>query len=281
MHPYIDRIETLELREKWGVIVGCTKRAFINEVSEDWEDFESAAYAILDEGGLPEIGSYLDDDRCNHLHLVDRIVRMVDKNAAQVDLVYEKFNDRGQSLLQGWATITNRNVAGKMQASVAQKATNLYRDGGEGSPEPITLTHTYPDTDPDYAGRTIEQTGTVDVYQPQRTFTVEGIKLIQNPWDKADDLIGSVNSSTWLGQKKHTWMCTEVTWEYRDEGNYFMTFTFQHNPDTWNPTAVFIDDRTGRPPEDLVEDEGYKYIRYHKEVNFTKALGFYVIGPAQ
>jgi hypothetical protein len=166
---------------------------------------------------------------------------------------------------------------------VAQKTTNLYREGGTGEERLIQLSHTYLEDDPDYAGRTIWQNGEVNVHIPQRTFTIEGMVENNAPWDIAEALIGSVNWSTWMGQGEHTWMCTDVTWEYRDKkegtGYYFMTYTFQHDPDTWNPTAVFIDDRTGRPPEGLVEGSGYKYIRYHREVDFVRELGFLCIGP--
>ena len=275
---YIDRIDTLSMQEKWGVIVGCTRKAFIKGLSG--VDF-SVMYDVLDDAGLPQKRSYLDDDRCSHLQLIDRNVRMTDIDSAEVMLIYGKFNDRGQNLFYGGSTVVGRYIAGRMQATVSQKATNLYRDNGLGEEQLIYLYHTYPETDPDYAGRTIEQTGEVNVHIPQRTFVIEGIKQITYPWNMAENLIGCVNNHVWLGQPAHTWMCTEVSWEFRDEGNYFMTFTFQHDPDTWNPTAVFIDDRTGRPPEDLVEDEGYKYIRYHKSKNFAAELGFYVIGPAQ
>lgn len=281
---YIDKIETLNMQEKWGVIVGCTRKAFVKGLLGT--NF-SVMYDVLDDAGLPIKGSYLDSDRCNHLHLIDRNIVMTDVDSAEVTLVYGPFNDAGQGLYYDWATITSRNISGKMQATVSQKKTNLYRAGGAGAEEFIELEHTYPETgdsetdDPDYAGQTKTQRGEVDVYIPQRRFIIEGVKNTSHPWDIAENLVGCVNSKTWLGQPEHTWMCTEVSWEYRDDGYYFMTFTFEHNEDTWNPTAVFIDDRTGRPPEGLVEDAGYKYIRYHREKNFVSELGFYVIGPAQ
>jgi len=275
---YIDHIETLEMNEEWGVITGCVRQATVMGLTgTDW----SVMYDVLDDAGIPPKGSYLDNDRGSHLHLVTRNVKMIDKDKAHVTLTYGPFNDRGQRLFYDFTTILGRNISGKMQASVAQKATNLFREAGTGTEELIVLEHTYPTDDPDYSDRTISQTGQVDVYIPQRTFTIEGVKETNAPWNVAENLIGAVNKNSWLGQPMHTWMCTEVSWEFRDEGNYFMSFAFQHDPDTWNPTAVFIDDRTGRPPDDLIEGLGYKYIRYHREKNFVKELGFYVIGPAQ
>ena len=57
---------------------------------------------------------------------------------------------------------------------------------------------------------------------------------------------------------------------------YFFTFEFQRNPDTWDPTAVFIDDRTQRPPANLKdnsEETGFKTIQYLPGVDFNEVIG--------
>ncbi len=285
---FIDKIETLEMREKWGVVENVVRRALVKGLSGT--DFK-VMYSALEAAGIPRKGQYLDDDKGVNLYVTDRNVRMIDKDCAEVTIIYNHFADKGQRLFVDWGFVTNRNVSGKMEVSVVQKTTNMYREGGFGEQKLIDLEHTYPASDPDYGGKTIKQTGEMNVSIPQRTFSIQGCKEFRQsgPWDMAERLIGSVNSVEWLGQPKHTWMCTEVTWEYRDTQRsgetqvslYFMTFTFQHSEDTWNPTVVFIDDRTNRPPENLIEGEGYKYIRYHKEMNFKKELGFKVIGPEQ
>lgn len=275
----IDIIETLEMKEQWGVLVGVKRQAkVIGLTGTTWETM----YDALEAAGLPKYGEYLDDDRGAELALTDREVQMIDRDKAVVDLTYKHFNDAGQNLFpQNLDEMEDRSVAGKMTASVVQKETNLYREGGSGPETLIKVTHTYPDTDADYGGKTITQTGKVQVFIPQRTFTVRGIKSTAAPWNMAEALVGAVNNAIWLGKPKHTWMCTEVTWDYRMRGQFFMEFQFQHNPDTWNPTAIFIDDRTGRPPEGVVPGLGYKYIRYHTEVNFPSKLGFFCIGPGQ
>ena len=275
---HLDKIETLSMNERWGVIVAMERQATVTGLTgTTWETL----YDVLDEAGVPTKGSYLDNDRGSHLIVTDRNVRMVDQDKALVDIVYGKFNDRGQRLFWDPTEVSVRNMSGKMTASVVQKETNLYRPDGTGEQTEITVEHTYPSDDPDYANRTITQSGVITVMMPGRTMTVQGLKNLLSPWVLAENLIGSVNKKTWLGQPPHTWMCTEVMWEFRDEGNYFMEFQFQHDPDTWNPTVVFIDDRTGRPPEGLVEGTGYKNIRYHREVDFVQKLGFKIIGPAQ
>lgn len=288
---YIDRIETLEMKEKWGVLESVVRRAFVKGlVGTSW----AVMYSVLEAAGIPKKGAYLDADKGVNLYVTDRDVKMVDKDSAEVVITYGHFADRGQKLYVDWGFVTNRNISGRMEVSVAQKTTNMFREEGRGEQKLIQLQHTYPPTDPDYAGQTIFQTGEINVAIPQRTFSIQGCKEFRQsgPWDMAENLIGCINNKEWMGQPRHTWMCTEVTWEYRDtqpdSGNpayrsslYFMTFSFQHNPDTWNPSVVFIDDRTNRPPSNLEENQGYKYIRYHREVDFKIELGFRVIGPEQ
>lgn len=275
----IDEITTLEMKEKWGVVTEVKRLAIVTGLSgTSW----ATMYQALTAAGIPIRNSFLEG--ASHLHLVDRNVKMIDKDKAHVELVYGMYNDRGQ-LLEWFGEFGNGQwgqnaVAGKMAVSVEQKKTNLYREGGWGEEQLIYLEHTYESSDPDYGGQTKKQTGEIDVYLPQRNFTIEGAKYTGSPWRIANDLIGCVNQFFWMGQAPYTWMCTEVTWEHREQPAFFMTFNFQHNPDTWNPTAVFIDDRDNKPPRGLVPGVGYKYIRYHREVDFNAALGFAIIGSS-
>lgn len=273
---YIDKIEDLEMEENWGVLIGLTRRAIVVGLT----GFTYATiYQALTAAGIPPTGSYLDEANVE-LELTRRSVKMIDSDKAEVILVYSQFNDKGQPLFAG-GLFTGLLVAGKMTTSVVEKDANQYRDEGIGPLLPIELEHTYPSDDEDYAGKTIQQTGKIKVNIPQRVFTIEGVKQVAAPWEMAERLIRCVNNAVWLGQPAHTWMCTEVTWEFRRASNYFMTFVFQHEEDSWNPTAIFIDDRTSRPPKDLVDGQGIKTLRYFRAVNFVSELGFFVIGPTQ
>ncbi len=273
---YIDYIDTLEMKEKWGVVESVVRVARV--VGLTGTDYATMAQ-VLDNANVPSKGDILDG---NHPHLIvtDRDIKMVDRDKADVTLAYGGFNDKGQPLYVA-GTVAGANVAGKMTTSMVQKDTNLYREDGVGEEKLITVQHTYPETDPDYGGKTVKQSGLIGVSIPQRTFTIEGVKEVKAPWEMAERLNGAINNDVWMGQPKWTWMCTEVTWEHRKEDNYFMSFQFQHNPDTWNYTAVFTDERTQKPPENLVKDVGFKTIKYHRPVNFVQELGFYLIGPAQ
>lgn len=276
---HLDKIETLSMKEKWGVVTEVKRRAVVTGLTGvDW----SVMYQALTAAGVPVRNSFLDG--ASHLHLVDRDVNMVSANIANVDLTYGMFNDRGQ-LLEWFGEFGNGQwgqnaVAGKMSVSVEQKKTNLYREGGFGPEQQITVSHKYPNEDPDYSNINKTQSGEVDVYIPQRNFTIDGAKYTGNPRRIAAEVVGAINYFFWMGEPPHTWMCTEAAWEYRQVPATFMSFTFQHNPDTWNPTAVFIDNRTDKPPEDLIPGVGFKQIRYQREIDFSAALGFAIIGAS-
>ena len=85
---HLDSLTTLNMQEKWGVIVGCTRRAVVTGLPDE-TDF-SVMYHVLDNAGVPQEGTYLDGDRTNHLILIDRNVNMLGKNSAEVILVVQK-----------------------------------------------------------------------------------------------------------------------------------------------------------------------------------------------
>ncbi len=57
-----------------------------------------------------------------------------------------------------------------------------------------------------------------------------------------------------------------------------MTFEFQLNPDGWDPTVIFIDDRTGKPPPDLVPNVGYKTVTKMPACDFESVIGVDIQG---
>jgi len=263
----IQRTDLLEAQERHGAIVRLVMRSRVVDLTDT--TYETLMTA-LDVSGIPAAGSTLTG--APNLILTERNPKLVNKGVVDVDLVYEHFMNEGQDLdtpLGGLST-------GRISANVQQVTSNL-----DGDDVPITVEHTYPATDPDWPGETKTQGGEIQYYQPQRTIFLQGIKDTFRPWVIANSIIGKVNSTTWSGEGRHEWMCTNVTWTLYDrdtQNRYLMTFEFQHNPDSWNPTAVFIDERTGRPPVDLVEDEGYKYIRKHDAINFERVIGTRIQG---
>ena len=85
---FIDKIETLEMREKWGVVENVVRRALVKGLSGT--DFK-VMYSALEAAGIPKKGQYLDDDKGVNLYVTDRNVRMIDKDCAEVTIHLQSF----------------------------------------------------------------------------------------------------------------------------------------------------------------------------------------------
>lgn len=262
----IHHTSLVEAQERHGTIVRVVMRARVLDlVSTNLAVFSEA----LSAAGVPSVGDTLTG--YSNLVLTERNPKIVDGDPStfDVDCVYEHFFNEGQSYDDPPVGF----MAGEARANVQQVSGNTDLDGNT-----ITVSHTFPSTDPDFPDETQDQGGEIQFFQPSRTLTVSGIKQTSRPWIIANSIIGRVNKGDWLGEPEHEWMCVGVSWKIHDAGTagsvkYFMSFEFQHNPDTWNPTAIFIDERTGKPPKDLVLGTGIKYIRRHEEVNFEQVIG--------
>ena len=72
------------------------------------------------------------------------------------------------------------------------------------------------------------------------------------------------------------WKCTIADWvEYDLESSpkrYQFNFEWQYSKGGWDPSVVFVDQRTGKPPPGLVKDEGYKTIKYYKRADYDELL---------
>lgn len=271
----IDRIDLLEAQERNGVTIRLVRRArVINLTNTD----HTVLFSALAEAGIPAAGSTLTGVGASNLILTERNPRIVDKTTVDVDLVYEKFDNEGQSFDTPPLGFFTANV----RVSVQQVTTNKDIDGLA-----VSVEHTWPSVTPPElqvhpAGELSVQGGEFQAFIPQRSFSVEGYKITNAPWVLANQMIGRLNNAPFSGQAIHEWMCVGATWRIADNdiaaNRYFMSFEFQHNPDTWNPTVVFIDPETGKPPKDLVQGVGFKTIRRNPEINFETVLGTRIQG---
>lgn len=259
----IDRIEDLNVTEKYGALQSLTRRFVVSGLTRS--DYRATLDALA-ATGIPVNGDALTGG--TNLICSGRSVTMLDKDIALVDVQYEHYHSPGQNFDSPPVGV----FTGELRVNIQQVNTDMDENG-----EQIVLSHTYPATDPDYAGQTKEQTGEIQVFVPQRTMMYQGIKQTETPWLIANQIVGRVNSVAFSGGAVRTWMCTGCTWKLHDataySNRYYMSFEFQYNEDTWDPTARFIDDRTDRPPKDLVEGTGYKTIQWHPEVNFENIIG--------
>lgn len=168
------------------------------------------------------------------------------------------------------------SIATVGQAGFASKAntTGLKRQ--------VAVGHTFPGTEEaSLANKTFFQTGEITIMQPQETYTVGGFTFTPEPWNIASSIIGKVNDSGWMNHSSDEWMCMEVEWEAIFVGaQYKMRFQFQHNPDTWQPTAIFADQRTGKPPVNIVDGFGRVTVPYHGRLNFNNFFASTFENPA-
>ena len=259
-----DKIEDLQVEEQYGSLVKLVRRFIVVDLT-GYSDY-TVLLDALEEAGIPAADSELTGG--TNLIATNRSVRMMDKDKAVVDVTYSHYHNEGQNFDNPPVGLQT----GELRVNIQQVDTNKDENG-----DMIELSHTYPSDDKDYGGQTKTQVGKISVFSAQRTQSYKGIKQTQTPWLIANQLVGNLNSIAWSGGEVRTWMCTGVTWQIMDatEGanRYFMSFEFQYNPDGWDPTAIFIDDRTNQPPKDLVEGTGYKTIEYQGEVDFENIIG--------
>jgi len=259
----LDRIDLLSCQERHGVVVALERKAYVSGLAGETD--YSILFSALTAAGLPAEGSLLGKDG---LVLTERNPTVIDKDKCEVILKYENYYNEGQD----FDSPPVGAFVGEARASIQQVTTNKDQNGAL-----IEVSHTYPDDDPNYPGETKTQTGEIQVFVPQRSFSVKGIKLTQSPWLIVDNIIGKLNSAAWSQWPARYWICTYAGYRNMDPSTgvnrYFMSFEFQHNPDGWDPSVAFNDENTNRPPPNLVANVGYKTIEYLGEVNFNSVIG--------
>lgn len=276
---HTDHISDLAAQERNGVVQRLLRRVRVTGITTN--SYSALATALTNVGIAA--GSTLSG--FPNLVLAERNPKIAegDPGTFDVDLIYEHINGAIQSLDVPPLGL----VIGEARAVVTQVETNLDQND-----EPIVLEHRYPGeeagvdaegnslADPDYPGKRKFQGGTISYMRGESTLTFKGVRTTSFPWLIERYIVGNVNGNAWQGAGPREWMCTACAWRPIDGFNdrYEFTIEFQHNPDTWDPTAVFIDDRTGKPPADLVQGTGYKTIPKHIGVDFEQALGARIQG---
>lgn len=265
----IDRSDTLEAQEKFGAIVRLIRRVRVTGL----EDTNyNVLFSALEAAGIPAAGTKLTE--APNLVLTERNPKLVDEGTVDVDLVYEHGLNEGQNIdSPPFASL----LVGEVQATINQTTSNTDGDGNQ-----VTLTHTYPEDDPDFAGLTKTQVGEFQYFEPQITLKYQGLKRTDFPWLVSQAIVGAVNRTPWAGGEAYTWMCTSCSWKPFDRktpGRYQFSFEFQNNPDKWNPTVIFVDPRDNKPVVGAsVEDGSIKEVRKHREVDFEQIIGARVQG---
>lgn len=261
----IDAVKTLSFRERNGTVVSLRRMAYVSGMPADaaFKTDYRALVLALEQAGIPEPGTNLQDlpgsKTLNHLLLTERIpVIKDDASMCEVELLYEApLVGDNNDLLFGHPD--NQIVYGEMTSAMQQTTTNFYHENGDRNKpkQTVLVGHLYPNDDAKFRNRYMEQGGEIHVFQPQHNFRFGGYWDTNKPWLFAKRMLSGLNEKTWMGEPPKTWMVVGVSWKlignapFRDTKRYLMRWELQNNPDGWNPTAIFIDERTHRPPKGL------------------------------
>ncbi len=290
---YPDHTSLLHLAERNGCVRSLTKKTrVIFEKDEILPTDHQALLSAMEAAGLPVAFSSLAGVGLGSLVLTERGTEVVDGDPRVFDvtLKYDHVLDGPNQVLYNRDPEAAQPILYvKAKTSIAQKTTNFFRPFGDPDAERelITTAHTFLNTDQDVAGtqfvpghpNTVYQGGEVTVPFPQTNFRLVGIWDLnedQSPWDIHYLFIARINDDAWLGRPAFSWLCSEVQSQMLNASarRYEFEFEFQFDLDTWNPTVIFNDQRTGRPPADVL-------VASEDDANGVRRLAFnrLVVGP--
>lgn len=265
---HTDHVSLLESEEEDGVIVSLVRRFRVTGVTDtDYDAIGSALTA----SGVPVYDDQLAESRYANIAVRRRVVRFVDNGTFDVDVFYEKYENRLDSLQLDTILV-------EFSGAVQQVTSNLDRDD-----QIQEVSHTWPADDPDasYASQTLTQGGEFTFLQAQKTVRVRGRKQASRIWLLVNGMVGKINSVAFVGGAVDTWLCTRVDARPADVSGtpiYDFEAEFQYNPDGWQPQIIYRDPRTGAPPPDLVANTGYKTVNKYEEADFESFLGARIFG---
>ena len=229
----------------------------------------------LDHGNLPGPGDSHPIE--SHLSVTKRTPRIIGPRTVMVTVTY------GGSFEPPFTT--NFLVSGG--ASVEQTERALHRLGQSGGPpygsgnpgEQITVKWTPPG-----ASDAIIQNGEITPFEGRSVLSFVAQIARSDPWTIIPDYVNKVNLGSFFyapGAAPRTWLITDMNFDVVSKETptsapiYEMSMTMRHNPDTWDPFVIYIDEKTGRPPGPdengqggLTAGEGYKRVKWHDEISF-------------
>jgi hypothetical protein len=200
-----------------------------------------------DDAGMPNIG----DAHPGRSACV--LVRIEPEAVSSEEVTFRLYySDRGLAEF-GWAPDTIQG-----NASVGQTETNMDAAG-----VPLLTTYSYPSDYPygdQLRGQAVTACGRVPLLAPETSITISRWEYT-NPSASAREFIGTVNQgpcSIDTLASARTWLCSDISWVSRNQGtSYYVTYTFQYRPDTWDSTVTFVDAVTREVPPDILTNDSY------------------------
>ncbi|MCC6797711.1 MAG: hypothetical protein IT366_21540 [Candidatus Hydrogenedentes bacterium] len=261
-------IRDLRGRETGGVMQSMRRMFLV-------EGLSSTSSSILKEAlevpGIPVYGEV--HASYPNLFVVDRDVEILE-NSPDKAYVYCEYAPVSRDVFN--ANEGEFRVTGG--TGLIQKRIAYDRNGAQ-----ITVSHTFPAGDDDYANETVTQGAEVDVLSPQTTIVMEGIIRTAYPHYISGNSAGYLNAIYWAGGAPYTWMCTDVRWELFQPPDtnsintldWFLprwkfTFEFLYEPETHIPYAIYRDERINLPPPNLVANSGYTAVDWYPVGDFNQ-----------
>jgi len=217
----------MTVKREFGIMTEAVRTGQITGLSGTSMD----AWADDAAGQLPLTGSVLSIGGSN-LVLENADFQVVDKAVADVTLVYRvRFGSGG-----GNGNNPLRDSF-RMSAAMQQVQQVVDRDGN--------------DVKVEFNGD--EQGGEFDVLIPQNNIEVVLFENTQTPWLTGLNWTGKVNEFLWANGEPGTWICmgvdiTPSNLAALPDPEYRMAYSFQYDPDGWDPKVVYIDPETGKVP---------------------------------
>lgn len=255
MELKIDKLDDLSMEERGGVVYSLHRRALVTEVSTS----EIDGYKYL---AMRDVLDFLDTegygagdapmrDGSNadkNLLLSHRSVKLVDRAAAEVDLTYEHLSE---SAYQELGNPNTNALVFSGEASLSAKKSQTDKDGAA-----VVLTYTYhaDDNKTGHSGEVAKQGAEFDVQIPTRTRTLRGLMEHYDPEVVLGGIVGLVNDPEWADGTAGTWLCTKGSYRLHDANAstpvWLFEFSFEYDPDGWQPKVVFQDPDSKKPPSD-------------------------------
>lgn len=283
----LDRIDGSSITERYGAIQSLSRRAkviFSKEEQAELQADDRHLLVVRALDALPQPFSFFFDplndplyQKCRHLVLVERSAAPLgdetDNRTVIADLKYEHLLNGPHQNLDPSVDILTQNffcLFGKGRCSVQEKPTNFFYPNGDNTKTrtQILVGHTFPKEHSGIAGqvldpinlpRTIIQGGEISIPFPHGSYEITGYKRTNDPWGVCRSIVRHINSDVWLGELPFHWLCNDADFEVAIPANpgqpgiYKFKFQFEMNFDSWNPTVVFHDQRTGSPPANVVK----------------------------
>lgn len=257
-----DTLKTLEYEEIDGAPARLLRSVQVGGLTEN--DYQALSEA-LSEAGVPEAGT--SPTGMGNLLLVRRTAKMLQGTTNTAEIILEYTTQAQQEI----------NFFFSGASGAQQISTEKDRNGNQ-----ILVEHEYPDDDDEFGeawkvrhdSSAVKQGGTINVLTTQATAQATAILNTYAPLIVALGWQNHLNSTPWGGAVPFLWMCTRVAYQVHNSattpGKWKFTFEFQYDPHGWKPVAVFIDSRSSKPPQDLIEGTGTKTVDWYPTRNFNK-----------